>query len=129
MTETTDVVEEIAALEDRRYAAMVAKDVATLDELLDEKLIYMHSSGVADTKASYLKGLQTGVWDYHQVDRSDLRTEIDGDVALVFGKLSIRITIRGEYKAFDSRALAVWHRRGGTWHLLAVQSGAMPATR
>ncbi len=129
MNETTEVVEEIAALEDRRYAAMVAKDVATLDELLDEKLIYMHSSGIADTKASYLEGLQTGVWDYHQVDRSDLRTEIDGDVALVFGKLSIRITIRGEYKAFDSRALAVWHRRAGTWHLLAVQSGAMPAAR
>jgi hypothetical protein len=99
--------------------------IATLDRLLDDKLIYVHSSGVADTKASYLEGLQTGVWDYQQIDRTECRVTGENDVALVFCKLSIRIVIRGTFKAFDSRALAVWVRQSDGWRLLAVQSGAI----
>jgi len=38
-------VNEILRLEDERYAAMLARDVTTLERLLDDDLVYMHSSG------------------------------------------------------------------------------------
>jgi ketosteroid isomerase-like protein len=120
------VSEQVQQLEDARYAAMLGKDVETLDRLLDDKLIYMHSTGIADTKASYLEGLRTGVWDYQGVNRTDQRIQVDGDVVLVFCKMSIRLITRGVFKAFDSRALAVWIRRSDGWRLLALQSGAIP---
>ena len=126
MSEESQVSEQIQQLEDARLAAMVGKDVETLDRLLDDKLIYMHSTGVADTKASYLEGLRTGVWDYQSVDRVDQRIQVDGNVALVFCKMSIRLITRGVFRAFDSRALAVWVRKPDGWRLLAVQSGAIP---
>lgn len=125
---TTDPRETIRRLEDERYAAMLGKDLATLDRLLDDGLVYMHSTGVADTKASYLGGLRSGLWDYQGVERDDVRTEVNGDVALVFAKLTIRLITDGTFKAFGTRALAVWHRRGGTWRLLAVHSGGLPPT-
>jgi hypothetical protein len=78
VSEESQVSEQIQQLEDARLAAMVGKDVETLDRLLDDKLIYMHSTGVADTKASYLEGLRTGVWDYQSVDRADQRIQVDG---------------------------------------------------
>ncbi|WP_434666785.1 nuclear transport factor 2 family protein [Paraburkholderia sp. A3BS-1L] len=123
---TTDVRQTIRCLEDERYAAMFSKDIATLDRLLDEGLVYMHSSGVTDTKASYLGGLGSGLWDYRGVERDDVRIDVDGDVALVFAKLTIELVTNDAHKSFATRALAVWHRKGEAWRLLAVHSGALP---
>jgi ketosteroid isomerase-like protein len=126
MSETNQAIDEVRQLEDARYAAMLGKDIPVLERLLDDKLVYMHSTGVADTKSSYIEGLRTGVWDYRGIDRTELRYQTDGDIVLVFGKLAIRMITRGVHKAFESRALAVWVRKPDGWHLLAVQSGAIP---
>ena len=117
---------EIVRLEEERYAAMLAKDIAALERLLDEDLVYMHSSGVADTKESYLRGLKDGVWDYLRISRSEQMVKVKGDTALVFNRLAISIKVRGALKELDNRALAVWVRREGAWRLLALQSGAVP---
>lgn len=116
---------EIQRLEDERYAAMVAGDVNTLERLLDDELVYMHSSGIADSKESYLRGLREGVWDYQRVGRTEQAVKLTGDTGLVFNRLAISIKVRGVQKELDTRALAVWVRRAGGWRLVAVQSGAI----
>jgi hypothetical protein len=126
MSKSQQEMELIQQLEDVRYVAMVDKDVHKLDGLLDDELIYVHSTGVADTKSSYVDGLRNGAWDYQSIDRTDPRIQVDKDIALVFCKLSIRMVSHGEFRAFDSRVLAVWVRRTDNWRLLAVQSGAIP---
>ena len=123
---SADLAAEIARLEDERYAAMLAKDVQTLERLLDDDLVYMHSSGVADGKASYIAGLRDGVWNYQKISRTEQTVKVSGDTALVFNRLAISIAVRGVPKELDNRALAVWVRRGGAWRLVALQSGAVP---
>ena len=123
MLETIAMIER---LEDERYAAMLAKDVEALDRLLHDDLVYMHSSGVADTKASYIAGVRDRVWDYRRIDRSEQTIRVHETLALVFNRLSISIAVRGEPKELDNWALAVWVPSGGSWQLLALQSGAIP---
>src|SRR5262245_21976934 len=43
---------EILALEDKRYAAMCGGDFAALEAMLHDELLYTHSSGLTDTKAT-----------------------------------------------------------------------------
>lgn len=118
--------EEILRLEDERYAAMLAGDVRALERLLDDELLYMHSSGIADSKESYLRGLRDGVWNYQRIARTEQSVKVSGDAALVFNRLAISIKVRGVQKELDNRALAVWVRRDGAWRLLALQSAAIP---
>src|SRR4051812_14811538 len=99
---------EIPRLEDERYAAMLGKDIPALERLLDDQLVYMHSSGVADTKESYIRGLRDKIWDYRKIERTDQTVTIRANTALVFNRLRISISIRGEHKELDNRALAVW---------------------
>ena len=120
------MTQDIQKLEDERYAAMLAKDVKALERLLDPGLVYMHSSGVADSKESYIRGLRDGVWDYQRIGRSEQTVKVNGDTALVFNRLAISIKVRGVQKEMDNRALAVWVRREGAWRLIALQSGAIP---
>ena len=118
----TSTLDEIA-LEDARYTAMLKGDVATLERLLHPVLVYMHSSGVADSKASYLSGLRDGVWNYQHIERADQKTVVQGNTALVFNRLLIRIKVRGVHKELDNRAVAVWVRDSNEWRLLGLQSG------
>jgi hypothetical protein len=44
---------EIKKLEDRRFQAMIHSDFNTLEGLLDDGLVYTHSTGQSDTHAEF----------------------------------------------------------------------------
>jgi ketosteroid isomerase-like protein len=50
MSDADIAINEIKALEDRRYRAMIDGDTAVLDELCSDDLIYTHSKGDHDDK-------------------------------------------------------------------------------
>jgi hypothetical protein len=52
---------EILALEDKRYAAMCSGDFGALEAMLHDELLYTHSSGLTDTKATWLASLKHAV--------------------------------------------------------------------
>jgi hypothetical protein len=114
--------QQIRELEDRRYAAMVAGDAATLDRLLDDALTYTHSSGVVDTKASYIAGVRDKVWEYKTIVREGERVVLRGTTALVFCRLRIDLLVRGKERKVDANVLDVWVRDGQEWRVLAVHS-------
>jgi ketosteroid isomerase-like protein len=123
---TEEDIRTLQDLEERRAAAMLAADTGTLDGLLHDGLTYMHSTGGADTKASYLDGVGSGAFDYRKVDRDDVTIKVQGDIGMVFYHLNADVVIRGNLRNLDNRVLAVWTREDGGWRLLAVQSGAIP---
>jgi ketosteroid isomerase-like protein len=123
------VISRIKALESQRYTAMIEKDLDAMGALLHDDLVYVHSSGVADTKDSYLDGILEGRWDYHNVERRNSRFVLAGDTVLLFCTLGIAITMSGEYRTFESRALIVWQSVNGTdWQLIGVQAAAGAAS-
>jgi ketosteroid isomerase-like protein len=117
-----DVIHE---LEDRRYAAMIAGDVATLDNLLSDQAVYTHSSGDRDTKIEYLDKVAAKQFIYHHIDRPEENILIEGDTAIVVGRMNARVDIGGSEWLLDNRSLAVWSRTGGVWRLLAYQPTVM----
>ena len=94
---------EVRELEERRYRAMLAADIATLDRLLDDALTYTHSSGVIDTKASYLAGIRDKVWEYKNITRENERLVVRGNAALVFCRLRIDLLVRGTPEGREQR--------------------------
>lgn len=119
--------ETILSLEEQRYAAMLRADVETLERLLDPALTYTHSSGVIDTKDSYLAGVRDKDWEYRQITRENERVLLRAGAALVFCRLRIDLLVRGAPKTVNSNALAVWAQDQGQCRLLAVHSSAVAA--
>ena len=50
---------EILALEDKRFAAMIGGDWKTVQGLAHDQLLYTHSSGITDTKASWVESIES----------------------------------------------------------------------
>ena len=67
--------EVIQDLEQRRWQAMIDVDLSTLDLLLHPNLRYTHSTAAVDTKESYLQALETGLFDYREVDNTDVEIQ------------------------------------------------------
>ena len=86
--------QEILGLEDKRFAAMIARDFAALDKLVHEQLLYTHSSGVTDTKQSWIESMQSGKVKYKSVKCSERKARFFGEVALLTGKAAIEANYR-----------------------------------
>ncbi len=123
-------IQDILALENRRYAAMVAGDLAVLDELLADDLVYTHSSAEVDTKASYIDGLRTKKWNYKGVERPVEEITLFGDVARVVGHARLTLCnpagAASPTRTVNGRFLNMWAKRDGVWRLVAWQSTPIP---
>jgi ketosteroid isomerase-like protein len=118
---------DILALEDKRYAAMIAKDEKALGELFADDLIYVHSSGLVDTKASYIAAIRSGKFDYRKCERFEEMVRIYGDTALVTGRAVFEAVVEGTAKTIRLRYLNVWTRTNGGWKFVGWQSCPLPA--
>jgi ketosteroid isomerase-like protein len=121
------IEQDILALEERRCAAMSKNDIAALEGMFHDDLIYTHSSAVVDTRASYLEALKSGHTRYHSVQRSEEKVRVCGDTALVTGRAIIDVTVKGEKKHLDTRFLDVWTKTPQGWKFIAWQSTKLPA--
>ena len=120
-------VDEIRALEERRYRAMCEADAKTLDELLGDSLVYTHSNASADSKKSYLDGVRAKKWNYRKIERPEENIQLHGDSAVITGRVRIDILIDGTPKILNSRYLNVWTKGAKGWQMVAWQSTPIPA--
>ncbi len=122
------IEDTIRALEDERYAAMLAADAGTLDRLLSDRLVYSHSTGGQDTKASYLGKFRDKVLAYESIDHPIDQVIVAGGAAIVIGAMNARAYVGGELRLLRNRACAVWADEDGTWRLLVFQPTPQPAS-
>jgi ketosteroid isomerase-like protein len=125
MSTSTDA--EILELEAARCAAILAKDEAALHRLLHDDMIYTHSSGLADTKATFIGALRNGKFDYKRIEHTKEQVRMYGDTALVSGQASIDIDVEGAPRKLNLCYLAAWTRTRDGWKFVAWQSAGIPA--
>jgi len=118
---------EILALEDKRFAAMIARDFAALEQMAHDELLYTHSSGVTDTKASWIASMKSGKVKYKSVNCSGRQVKFFGDVALTRGRAAIEVDIDGQAKSLRLLFLNAWTRTPQGWKFAAWQSCPQPA--
>lgn len=115
-----DLEAEIRTLEDRRYRAMLDGDVATLRDLLSDRLLYTHSDGRVDSKDDYLATLEGG-GPYVSIEHPVHRIVVDEHVALVSGAMVAVLDNGGVTRRLDNATLSVWAREDGRWRYVAFQ--------
>lgn len=112
---------EIRELEDRRYSAVVDEDFDTLESLCHSGLVYTHSRGDRDSRASYLAKLRQGYYKYQRIDHPIDEVLLVGDTAVVVGEMNAELWVDGIAKKLTNAAIAIWTKDSGSWKFLAYQ--------
>ena len=115
---------EILALEDKRYAVMCGGDFAALEAMLHDELLYTHSSGLTDTKATWLASLRSGKTKYKSAACGDRKVRLVGDTALVTGRAAIEAEINGQPRSLRLPQRLDKNAEGLEIHRVAVDAAA-----
>jgi len=120
-------VAETLRAEDARYDAQIENDLEALDRMFSQELVYIHSSTVQDTKASFIESLRSGKVNYHSMERSDIKVRTFGDLAIITGKAHFEVTARGKEKTLNLLFHSVWVKRESGLQFVSWQATALVA--
>jgi hypothetical protein len=118
---------EALASEDARYAAQMGDDYGALQMLLGDDLVYIHSSAVVDTKASYINSMKSGTVKYRVMRRSDVTVRTYGCVAIISGLGNFDVTVKGQDLAVEIRFHSIWAKRDRGLEFISWEATRTPA--
>ncbi|HLY90480.1 MAG TPA: nuclear transport factor 2 family protein [Acetobacteraceae bacterium] len=121
-----DNAQMIIELDRKRMTAMAEKDIATLNAVLADDLIYTHSSARLDSKQSLIGNMESGATVYNSVEPSDVKAQDLGSTVVLTGVARIRVTSGGKPNAFGVRFTDVYANKGGKWQMVTWQSTRLP---
>ena len=122
----SDKGQRIIDLDKKRMAAMTQQDIATLNALLADDLVYTHSSARVDTKQSLMGAMESGATVYTAVEPSDVVAQDLGTAVVLTGVARISVTSNGNPINFGVRFTDVYVNKGGEWQMVAWQSTRLP---
>lgn len=131
----TDPAAAWRAADDARVAAMIAADPAKLAAAFSDELLYVHSNGKPDTKASFSEALTSGKSKYNSVtyEQRDFR-EVAPGLVLMNGRCRVLLGRAAPFTELNLSFLAAYRFEKGAWRFLAWQSAklldpAVPAAK
>jgi len=87
--------EQITALYETMYKAMIAKDTVKLGSILTDDSILVHMTGHRQPKKEYLSQIASGVLNYYSVETDSLEITVNGDTARMKGRSRVNAAVYG----------------------------------
>lgn len=103
--------DEVLRAEDARFKAQIDNDFAAMERLYGDDLVYIHSSTVVDTKASFIESMRSGAVKYRKMSRGEVTVRTYGCIGIVSGRATFEVTARGQELVLDLLFHAVWAKR------------------
>ncbi|MEO7457029.1 MAG: nuclear transport factor 2 family protein [Gemmatimonadaceae bacterium] len=122
------VEKSLYKLEDDFAAAVVKRDVKTIQRLTAPKWVYSDESGVMERDAA-IKTFTSGPDSVTAASNEKMRAIVYGNTAVVVGILHLKG--RGPKGAFDNRYrfTDTWMEHDGHWQIIAAQDYLLPAAK
>lgn len=112
----------LIATEKERFNAQITRDPTVLDKVLADDLIYTHSSGLVDSKQSFIQSIKEAKMVYEQINVEEQKVRIYGKIAVVNGVCTIKAINNGQPMNLKLRYTDAYKRNGKQWQLITWQS-------
>ena len=109
--------EELSVLyQAARYCqAMTDKDIDTIREIVSEDMVFVHMSGMRQTREEYFADVANGSLTYYTIGMADPVIEIDGDQAIVTYTSILNANAYGARGTFRMKGSHHYENRDGAW--------------
>ncbi len=121
-----DRIVQVSATQAARFHAMLEADVAALNDILADDLVYAHTTGTIDTKSSMIDNIGSGAVNYERIDPTDVKIRLYGDVAVVTGSANMQVSVGDQIHQVFIRFIEVYVARDDLWQLVSWQSTRVP---
>ena len=123
---TSELETQIRACEARLYNAMLASDVAELDALIADDLLFAGPTGELATKAMDLELHRSGGTHFHVLTPKELEVRVwTKEFALASARVFLRGTFLGQSFAGEYRYTRIWRNGPQGWQVAGGSVMAM----
>jgi ketosteroid isomerase-like protein len=105
--------------------AQLASDVAALDRLVDDALVFTGPDGAVYGKADDLEAHRNGTVRISRLEPSEERVQRFGSIAVVSVRMEMAGTFKGQAFAGPFRYTRVWCERPDGWRIVAGHVGGV----
>lgn len=116
------IIEEALEAEAARYTAQIEGDIARLDRLFSDDLVYQHSTGLTDDKKGFLQAIESGKVKYRAMSNQNLNIRIVGAVAIITGRARFEVTVHSEESVVYLRFHSIWIKEAGKLKFFSWQA-------
>jgi hypothetical protein len=121
-----ELVAAVVQREAQRQRAMIDVDLAAIDDLFAADATYIHSNGLAQTKAGVVAMLEKKELRYVSFDVQEATYRVYGETVVCTGAQSIQLTSSGRPFTSNSRYTVVYAMLDGKPRVVAYQSTLLP---
>jgi ketosteroid isomerase-like protein len=111
--------EEILKADEERNEALQKGDVATLDRIYSDDVVYSNASGALLTKAQHLAELKARTLTFRSFKHEDVQTTVHGETGFVTGISKSVVEYQGKESTNNRRFLNVFSKKDGRWLCVA----------
>jgi len=124
--EQTRAEQKLRELEREWDAAIVRKDVATLERILSPDFVYIDSVGGVNPRAALLEGIKNSEAVMEPFETEDVSVRIYGDTAVLTGRFTQKASYKGKIFSGQFRYTDVYVKRGSSWQAVSAHASRIP---
>jgi hypothetical protein len=81
----------------QQWASCVGQGQADeLAKILDDSYQHIHGTGLVENREEFLEALRSGARKYESIQLEDVKTRLFGECAVVTGKFTLKVSIKGK---------------------------------
>jgi hypothetical protein len=117
---------EVLQAEQQRLSAQMKNDLDTMEQLLDDELIYIRNSAIVDSKASFLDSMRKGDTVYEFIEHSNDSVRIYDCMAILTGQGQYDVRIGQKSLKLILRYHSIWQKSKGLLRMVSWQATKVP---
>lgn len=90
-----DDLQQISALYERMYKAMIAKDAEVLRQVHAPDFVLVHMTGMQQSREQYIRCIVDGTLNYYSAETEDLDITVNGNEAVLRGRSRVTAAVFG----------------------------------
>ena len=115
--------EQISALYEAMYKAMIAKDTIALGNILSEDSVLVHMTGHRQSRKEYLSEIVSGTLNYYSVNTDSLEITVNGDTARMRGRSRVNAAVYGGgLHTWRLQMDSELRKLGGEWKIICSKA-------
>jgi ketosteroid isomerase-like protein len=122
-----DLQDEVLKAEDARNQALPKGDVAALEKIYADDLIYTNATGALLTKTQHLSDLKGRALNFRSFKHDDVQVTVHGNTGIVTGISTSAVEFHGTVSSSPRRFVNVYSKEDGRW--LCVAHMETPVTK
>ena len=110
-----NATEEVLKADEERNEALQKSDIAALEHIYSDDLVYANATGALLTKQQHLADLKAKTLHFISFKHEDVKATVHGDTGLVTGISKSEVEYKGSLSKSNRRFLNVFSKKDGHW--------------